>query len=70
MADVVTAIGATTLGRQALLLCGLISGLSLLSALLFPAVGAVLPGRVIVLIAVAFLGSGLSYFALLPAPDA
>ncbi|WP_324760004.1 hypothetical protein [Haloarcula montana] len=69
MADAVTAIGATTPGRQALLLCCLVSGLSLLSALLFPPVGAAMPGRLIVLVAVAFLVSGLSYFALLPAPD-
>jgi len=66
MTDPLTAIGATTASRQVLLLTCLLAGVVLLLAFLVPALGTALSARLIVLTAIAFIGSGLSYLSLLP----
>jgi len=70
MTDPLAAIGATTPGRQVLLLTCLFTGVVLLLTFLVPSIGTVLSARLIVLAAVAFMGSGLTYLSLLPVEQA
>ena len=66
MNDPLTAIGATTASKQVLLLTCLIAGVVLLLAFLIPALGTALSARLMILIVIAFIGSGLIYLSLLP----
>lgn len=70
MAGFLERLGATDTPRQLSLLVLLVSGELAALSFLFPdTLGATLPARVLIVTAVACVGSALVYLALLPAPD-
>lgn len=66
MANILEQIGATSTGMQLLLILFLLSGQLLLLSFLVPDIGDTVTATVLIFSAMAFLGSGLVYLALLP----
>lgn len=66
MAGILDQIGATSTGMQLLLLAWLLSGQLLTLAFVIPQIAEGLSATVLIFTAIAFVGAGLVYLALLP----
>jgi hypothetical protein len=66
MAGLLEQIGATSTGKQLLIVVWLLTGQLLLVAFAVPEVGQALTATVLIFVAMAFAGSGLVYLSLLP----